>query len=68
MTLQIVFLQKVGHGHGVLFLQCCRLMENKKIYKSCSVHFYASCNRFSDVSFKIYLQKVGQGHGVQFLQ
>ena len=49
-TLKMFDLQKVGHGRGVLFSQCCPSMANINIYKSLLRHICASSHSFRDIN------------------
>ena len=57
-------------GYRVQNPQYCHSMANIKIYKSCSVHFFALALTVSNkLTFQIVdLEKVGQGHVVQLLK
>ena len=54
LTFKIVVLQRVGHGHGVLFSQCRRSMANIKICKSRPMRFCTSSNRFRYIKVTEY--------------
>ena len=64
LVLQMFNLQKVGHGHGVEFLQRDHSMANIKIYKSQCI--FALTLILSEIlTFQVCnLHKVDQGHGV----
>ena len=58
LTFQFFYFQKVGQGHGAIFLQC----------ESRAMDFYASCNHSETLKFRILIIKIGQDHAVKFLQ
>ena len=55
LMLKMFDLQKVGHGQGVQFLQCCPSMAKINIYKSHPWHFSTSSHCFKDIKIKNYL-------------
>ena len=69
LPFEIVYLEKVGQGHGILPLQWCHFMANMKYIKVVASIFELALIVSEILAFEIFdIEKVGEDHRILLLQ